>query len=80
VDTVTVRYEHPLKLIADLRQMGETSVLADRHPKPLTRKLLERTFQLYFERFGGDDGRIPATFEILTVTGWAPTTLATDNT
>lgn len=72
VDTVTVRYEHPLKLIADLRQMGETSVLADRHPKPLTRALLERTFQLYFERFGGDDGRIPATFEILTLTGWAP--------
>jgi SAM-dependent methyltransferase len=72
IDTVTVRYEHPLKLIADLRQMGETSVLADRHPKPLTRKLLERTFQLYFERFGGDDGRIPATFEILTLTGWAP--------
>jgi SAM-dependent methyltransferase len=73
VDAVTVTYEHPLKLIADLRQMGETSVLADRHPKPLTRKLLERTFQLYFERFGGEDDRIPATFEILTLTGWAPT-------
>ncbi len=72
VDTVTVRYEHPLKLIADLRQMGETNVLADRHPKPLTRTLLTRTFELYVERFGGDDGRIPATFEILTVTGWAP--------
>lgn len=72
IDTVTVRYEHPLKLIADLRQMGETSVLADRHPKPLTRRLLERAFQLYFERFGSDDGRIPATFEILTLTGWAP--------
>jgi SAM-dependent methyltransferase len=72
VDTVTVRYEHPLKLIADLRQMGETSVLADRHPKPLTRALLERTFELYFERFGGEDGRVPATFEILTLTGWAP--------
>lgn len=72
VDTVTVRYEHPLKLIADLRQMGETSVLADRHPRPLTRALLERTFEIYFERFGGEDGRAPATFEILTVTGWAP--------
>ncbi len=72
VDTVTVRYEHPLKLIADLRQMGETNALADRHPKPLTRTLLTRTFELYAERFGGDDGRIPATFEILTVTGWAP--------
>ena len=72
VDTVTVRYAHPLKLIADLRQMGETSVLAERHPKKLTRALLERTFAIYAERFAGDDGRVPATFEILTVTGWAP--------
>ena len=72
VDTVTVRYAHPLKLIADLRQMGETSVLAERHPKKLTRALLERAFAIYAERFGGDDGRVPATFEILTVTGWAP--------
>lgn len=72
VDTVTVTYAHPLKLLADLRQMGETSVLAERHPKPLTRRLLARTFDLYAERFGDADGRIPATFEIVTLTGWAP--------
>jgi SAM-dependent methyltransferase len=72
VDAVTVTYDHPLKLILDLRRMGETSVLADRHPRKLTRALLERTFALYFERFGGADGRAPATFEIVTLTGWAP--------
>lgn len=71
VDTVTVTYEHPLKLFLDLRQMGETAVLADRHPKPLTRALLARTAELYAERFAGPDGRIPATFEIITLTGWA---------
>ncbi|PZQ65795.1 MAG: SAM-dependent methyltransferase [Phenylobacterium zucineum] len=70
VDRVTVTYEHPLRLLADLRQMGETNVLADRHPKPLSRALLQRTFELYVEKFGGPDGRIPATFEILTLTGW----------
>lgn len=72
VDSVTVTYAHPLKLLADLRQMGETNVLADRHPKPLSRRLLARTFELYAERFGAEDGRIPATFEIVTLTGWAP--------
>ncbi|WP_337186470.1 methyltransferase domain-containing protein [Phenylobacterium sp.] len=72
VDTVTVTYDHPLKLLLDLRRMGETSVLADRHPRNLTRALLERTFQLYAERFAGADGRVPATFEIVTLTGWAP--------
>jgi SAM-dependent methyltransferase len=72
IDRVTVSYEHPLKLIYDLRQMGETSVLSDRHPWKLTRPLLARAAELYAERFGTPDGRIPATFEILTLTGWAP--------
>jgi hypothetical protein len=72
VDRVTVRYAHPLKLLADLRAMGETSVLADRHPKPLSRAVLGRAFELYMERFAEADGRVPATFEILTLTGWTP--------
>ena len=72
VDRVTVRYAHPLKLLADLRAMGETSVLAERHPKPLTRQVLARAFEIYVERFAEPDGRVPATFEILTLTGWAP--------
>ncbi len=72
VDRVTVRYAHPLKLLADLRAMGETSVLAERHPKRLTRKVLARAFEIYVERFAEPDGRVPATFEILTLTGWAP--------
>lgn len=72
VDRVTVRYSHPLKLLADLRAMGETSVLAERHPKMLTRRILARAFEIYAQRFAEPDGRLPATFEILTLTGWAP--------
>jgi len=71
MDTVTVTYDHPLKLMLDLRQMGETAVLADRHPKALTRALLARSAEIYTERFAGPDGRVPATFEIITLTGWA---------
>ncbi len=72
VDRVSVSYQHPLKLLADLRAMGETNVLAERHPKPLTRALLARMSQIYIEQFAGPDGRVPATFEIVTLTGWAP--------
>jgi len=72
VDRVTVRYAHPLKLLADLRQMGETNALAERHPRRLSRAVLGRAFELYVERFAEADGRVPATFEILTLTGWAP--------
>ena len=72
VDRVTVRYAHPLRLLADLRAMGETNVLRDRPSRPLTRAVLGRTFEVYRDRFAEPDGRVPATFEIVTATGWAP--------
>jgi SAM-dependent methyltransferase len=72
VDRVTVRYDHLLNLIADLRGMGETSVLVEGAGRPLTRPLLARAADIYAERFAGPDGRLAATFEILTLTGWSP--------
>jgi SAM-dependent methyltransferase len=72
VDRVTVRYGHPLELLRDLRRMGETNVLLARDRRPLTRPVLTRAFEVYRERYGLEDGRVPATFEIVTVTGWAP--------
>jgi SAM-dependent methyltransferase len=71
-DTVRVLYDEPLKLLADLRAMGETSALLDRPAAPLTRAVLKRTFEIYRARHAAPDGRIIATFEILTLTGWAP--------
>jgi SAM-dependent methyltransferase len=72
VDRLTVLYPHPLKLMADLRAMGETNVLFDRPRRPLSRAVLARMCEIYVERFGRPDGRIPATFEIVSLTGWAP--------
>jgi SAM-dependent methyltransferase len=71
-DIVTVRYDHPLRLLADLRAMGETSALVDRPRTPLTRGLLTRTCEIYQRDHGGADGKVAATFEIITLTGWAP--------
>ena len=71
-DRVTVRYDHPLKLIADLRAMGETNVLVERARRPQSRPELARACEIYAERFAEPDGRVTATFEILTLTGWAP--------
>ena len=39
---------------------------------PLTREVLRRACETYVRRFAQADGRVPATFEILTLTGWAP--------
>jgi SAM-dependent methyltransferase len=72
LDRVTVRYDHPLKLIADLRRMGETNALADGRGRPLSRPVLARAMALYQERFSDPDGRVRATFDIMTMTGWTP--------
>jgi SAM-dependent methyltransferase len=72
VDRVTVRYAHPMKLMADLRAMGETNALMDRARRPLSRPVLARACEIYVQRFGLADGRVPATFEIVSAMGWAP--------
>ena len=41
-DVVTVRYGEPMKLLADLRAMGETSALRERSPRGLSRRILAR--------------------------------------
>jgi len=71
VDRVTVRYPDLFALIRDLRAMGETNVLAG-PLRPLTRAITGRAAALYAGRFGEADGRIPATFEIVHLAGWAP--------
>lgn len=71
-DVVTVRYGEPMKLLADLRAMGETSALRERNPRGLSRRILARAFEIYRERYSDEDNRVRATFEILTATGWSP--------
>lgn len=72
IETVTVRYDNLFALLADLRAMGETSVLSDRSRRPGTRRLFARTAEIYAERFSDPDGRIRATFAIVWLSGWAP--------
>jgi SAM-dependent methyltransferase len=72
IDRVTVRYAHPMKLMADLRAMGETNALTERARQPLSRAVLARACTIYAERFADPDGRVRASFDIVTMTGWAP--------
>lgn len=71
-DVVTVRYAEPMRLLSDLRAMGETAALAEHAPRSLSRRVLARTFEIYAARHADEEGRARATFEILTLTGWAP--------
>lgn len=71
-DRITVTYDHPLKLVADLRAMGLTLATQTRNRAVPPRAFWPTVASLYRDRFGQADGRVPATFEILWALGWAP--------
>lgn len=71
VDRVTVRYGDPVSLMKDLRAMGETAVPTG-PVRPLRRDVLMRAAEIYADRFADAEGRLTATFEIVTLSGWAP--------
>lgn len=70
-DVVNVRYGSMTKLMHDLRGMGLSNTLASRRRAFSSRALFERAEEIYRERFS-EDGKLVATFELVTLTGWAP--------
>ena len=75
LEPVTVRYADPLKLLSDLKGMGEQAAFApnDRVPRrPLSRRILARAAEVYAERFSDPGGRVRATFNVIWLSGWAP--------
>jgi len=71
-EVITVSYETPLKLLADLRGMGESNANSERRTTFSRRATLLRAVEIYMENFADADGRAPATFEVITLTAWAP--------
>jgi NADH dehydrogenase [ubiquinone] 1 alpha subcomplex assembly factor 5 len=71
-DTIEVTYPDAFALMRDLRAMGETNVVTERRRCFTRRATLLRAAAAYAALFGRADGRIPATFEIITLTAWAP--------
>lgn len=70
----TVSYGSPMALLHDLRAMGETNALADRHKNAPHRNLFAEMARIYTDAFSSDadPDRVTATFEIIFLTGWAP--------
>jgi NADH dehydrogenase [ubiquinone] 1 alpha subcomplex assembly factor 5 len=71
-ETITITYPGLPALLRDLRGMGETNALAARRRGGWRRATLARAALDYAKRFGDAEGRIPATFEVLFLCGWAP--------
>ncbi|MEM1366010.1 MAG: methyltransferase domain-containing protein [Pseudomonadota bacterium] len=71
VDEVMVRYKSPLGLMRDLRAMGQGNALSGPRP-PLTRALLQRASDIYEKENADQDGRLRASFNMVSLSGWAP--------
>ncbi|KAF5183129.1 Arginine-hydroxylase ndufaf5 protein [Thalictrum thalictroides] len=69
VDEYTVRYDGAIELIEHLRAMGETNALFQRS-NILNRDTALATAAVYQTMFGAEDGTIPATFQVIFMTGW----------
>lgn len=69
---LTVTYDSPIHLMRDLRAMGEGNAMDQRKRTPTRRTIFAQAMARYVDVFEMEDGRVPATFEIATLTGWAP--------
>jgi len=72
VETHTVRYGHPLKLMAELKGLGAQNPLAERPGRPVTRRLLQTATEAYGALAMDPDARVRATLELIWMSGWAP--------
>ncbi|XP_022888059.1 putative methyltransferase At1g22800, mitochondrial isoform X2 [Olea europaea var. sylvestris] len=66
MDEYTVRYDSALELIEHLRAMGETNALL----QSSKRDTALATAAVYESMFAAEDGTIPATFQVIYMTGW----------
>ena len=71
-ETVLVRYDSVFGLMRDLRGMGGQNALHDRSRRPLGRRFFQRLAQIYSENFSDADGRVRASFNFVSMSGWAP--------
>ena len=69
---LNVEYRDIWHLMHDLRHMGETNAVSSRLRRPTSRKLFQAANRLYFDHFATSENRIPATFEMICLTGWSP--------
>ena len=69
---ITVEYRDARHLMHDLRAMGEGNALASRRRAFARRSVFLEAERLYDQIFALPNGRVPATFEFVFLTGWAP--------
>lgn len=72
VMSLDASYATALDLMHDLRAMGETNALASRARHFARRDVFLHACGIYADAFQNSDGRVQASFDLITLTGWAP--------
>jgi len=74
VDTLTVQYESPHKLVEHLRSMAETNCAVSRRKGPIGRATAIAAAACYQHMFPaeGKASAVECTFQVLYMTGWSP--------
>lgn len=71
-DRLKVRYDNALALMKDLKALGLSNSLAERHRSLVTPGLLAMVCAHYDQTFADPDNRIRATVQMIYLTGWSP--------
>ena len=64
IDRHRVVYHNPIKLMKDLRDMGETNILKEKQKNFLRKDILERTIEIYKDNFSLENEKIFATLDL----------------
>jgi len=71
-ERITVTYKDAFALMKELRGMGENNALIKTYKGLTSRELMTKVAENYADDFADERGRIPATFDIIYLQGWAP--------
>ncbi len=71
-ERITVTYSDVFALMKELKNMGENNALIKGFKGLTSKRLMMKVAENYHQGFASENGRIPATFDIIYLQGWAP--------
>ncbi|MDX1949157.1 MAG: methyltransferase domain-containing protein [Rickettsiales bacterium] len=69
-ETIIVQYENLKDLLYDLRYSGEGNVILKADKNYAGRDFFQKAEEIYRQKFADNQGLLPASFEIITFSGW----------
>jgi hypothetical protein len=72
IETLNLTYKTPMHLMAELKQLGASNPLLQQSASMVTPAHLASVVNAYEHLDHGDKTRIPATLDIIWMSGWAP--------